>query len=239
MPTRGCVLDTSPTWTSTGTKQDPQFSPPTDGGIGQNQLSGTFFTVNQGADPTGTPITVPGTDANLRFWRNTAIAKLASNQSITVGDQVLGYEWDVDADNGFRPPAYFRCRWPPTISLPTISSITAPPMVRERQRTIATLYRAASKALVFGAGTVQWSRGLDNTHDTYCGSGPYVTDPNMQQATVNLFADMGVQPATLQAGLLAASASADTTPPRVHSSLRRLPEPTSRASVTIQGNGCR
>jgi hypothetical protein len=35
----------------------------------------------------------------------------------------------------------------------------------------------------------------------------------MQQATVNLFADMGVQPATLQAGLLPATASTDSVPP--------------------------
>ena len=36
---------------------------------------------------------------------------------------------------------------------------------------------------------------------------------NMQQATVNLLADMGAQPATLQSGLTAASASTDTTAP--------------------------
>ena len=35
----------------------------------------------------------------------------------------------------------------------------------------------------------------------------------MQQATVNLFADMGAQPATLMPGLVAATASTDTTPP--------------------------
>ena len=35
----------------------------------------------------------------------------------------------------------------------------------------------------------------------------------MQQATVNLFADMGAQPATLQTGLAPASQSTDTTPP--------------------------
>jgi hypothetical protein len=35
----------------------------------------------------------------------------------------------------------------------------------------------------------------------------------MQQATVNLFADMGVQPAILQTGLKAATASTDKTPP--------------------------
>ena len=35
----------------------------------------------------------------------------------------------------------------------------------------------------------------------------------MQQATVNLFADMGAQPATLQPGLVPATASTDTTAP--------------------------
>jgi len=35
----------------------------------------------------------------------------------------------------------------------------------------------------------------------------------MQQATVNLLADMGVQPGTRQAGLSAAQVSTDTTPP--------------------------
>ncbi len=71
------------------------------------------------------------------------------------------------------------------------------------------MYRAPSRALVFGAGTIQWSWGLDATHDL---SGT-PTDANMQQATVNILADMGVQPATLQSGLVPAVASTDTTPP--------------------------
>jgi Big-like domain-containing protein/N,N-dimethylformamidase beta subunit-like protein len=72
-----------------------------------------------------------------------------------------------------------------------------------------TLYRAASGALVFSSGTIQWSWGLDATHD-----GPVTpTDTRMRQATVNLLADMGVQPATLQSGLVAATASTDATPP--------------------------
>ena len=72
-----------------------------------------------------------------------------------------------------------------------------------------TLYRAPSGALVFGGGTTQWSWGLDSNHDR--GSG--AASVPMKQATVNLFADMGVQPATLQAGLVAATASTDTTAP--------------------------
>src|SRR6185295_5746403 len=66
-----------------------------------------------------------------------------------------------------------------------------------------------SGAQVFGAGTVQWSWGLDSHHER--GS----EDPSldMQQATVNLFADMGVQPLTIQAGLTTTSPSTDVLPP--------------------------
>src|SRR5262249_61477944 len=75
-----------------------------------------------------------------------------------------------------------------------------------------TLYRAASGALVFGAGTVQWSWGLVSLVGSGNSGGP--VDQAMQQATVNLFADMGnVQPATLIAGLTPATQSTDTTPP--------------------------
>src|SRR5262249_11249229 len=72
-----------------------------------------------------------------------------------------------------------------------------------------TLYRGSSGALVFGAGTVQWSWALDGTHD---GSAS-VPDVNVQQATVNVLADMGAQPFSLQPGLTLASASSDATPP--------------------------
>ena len=45
------------------------------------------------------------------------------------------------------------------------------------------------------------------------GVGSTVVSPEMQQATVNLFADMGVQPGTLQTGLIPATKSTDVTPP--------------------------
>ena len=56
---------------------------------------------------------------------------------------------------------------------------------------------------------MQYSWGLDNDHDVYSGA----VDKNLQQATVNLFADMGVQPETLMKGLVPATASTDHTPP--------------------------
>jgi VCBS repeat-containing protein len=72
-----------------------------------------------------------------------------------------------------------------------------------------TLYRAPSGALVFGAGTVFWPWALSDNHDLE----QTPTDPRVQQAMINLLADMGIQPGTLQSGLVAASASTDHTPP--------------------------
>jgi Big-like domain-containing protein len=76
--------------------------------------------------------------------------------------------------------------------------------------------RAPSGAIVFGTGTVFLSFGLDTTHD-YANDDPnglvVPVDPNVQQAMVNLFADMSVQPQTLQSDLIAATASTDHTPP--------------------------
>ena len=72
-----------------------------------------------------------------------------------------------------------------------------------------TLYKHSSGALVFGAGTVQWAWGLDAVHDR-AGT---PSDINMRQATVNLFADMGVQPATIEGDLIATGPSTDTAAP--------------------------
>ena len=191
-----------PTWT--GSWMDPRFSPPADGGQPQNALTGQLFTVNVGT----TDITVPATYSKLRFWRSTRVASLASGQSTTLdaGTGTLGYEWDVDADNGFRPPGL--------MDMSSTTDASAQPFTDYGSQTTTastthhlTLYRAPSGALVFGAGTVQWTWGLDSANP----SGN--TDTAMQQATVNLFADMGAQPATLISGLTPATASADTTPP--------------------------
>src|SRR6185295_11180081 len=65
----------------------------------------------------------------------------------------------------------------------------------------------ASGALVFGAGTPQWSWGLDSTHDR----GSAAADTAVRQATVNLLSDMGVQPGSLQPGLV--TGTPDSVPP--------------------------
>ena len=190
----------------TGTWRDPRFSPPADGGRPENAVTGQFFVVNSGT----TDIKVPAQYSALRLWRNTPVASLTAGQSVTLdaGAGTLGYEWDEDADNGFRPPGLIDM----SSTTNTAAEVFIDYGTSVRQNSSAThhltLYRAASGALVFGAGTVQWSWGLDSDHPS-----SHAPDRTMQQATVNLFADMGAQPYALISGLVPASASTDTTPP--------------------------
>ena len=215
-----------PTWT--GTWRDQSFSPPADGGRPENSLTGTIFMVNgPGTDNDGSlSITVPAADGKMRFWRNTTIASLAAGATYKLPMGTLGYEWDVDSDNGSRPAGAFDL----STTTQTLTSDYLLDLGATYGAGTAThrmvMYKAKSGALVFGAGTVQWSWGLDADHDNAFFSPNLNPDPNMQQATVNLFADMGVQPASVQGGLSLASKSTDTTPP-----VSKISSPTSGASV--------
>ncbi len=113
------------------------------------------------------------------------------NTSLALAPDTLGYEWDEDPDNGFRPAGSFR------LSSTTVSNVevftdygstTRPDGTATHNM---TMYRAPSGARVFGAGTVQWALGPRRLEP-----GGQPVDRNMRQATVNLFADMGAQPAT-------------------------------------------
>lgn len=223
----GAVIDPSdpPTWT--GMWRDPRFSPPADGGRPENALSGTLPWVSS---PQSGSITVSQADGRMRFWRNTGIASLAPGQVATLPPGVLGDEWDIDSDNGFRPAGLFPLSTT-TLTVPTcILSFTTIGTCTATHH--LTLYRAPSGALVFGTGAERWSWGLDNNN----GATSTLTDSNMQQATVNLLADMGAQPATLVGGLVPATASTDSTPP---TSTISSPAPgtsvSSNSSVVVTG----
>ena len=189
----------------------------------ENALTGTLFTVNAWRND---PIIVDAEFAGLRFWRNTQVARLRSGERYVSIKGILGHEWDSDIDNGFRPPGLFR------VAASTFDNVlycVHPGRGCETGSAThhAVMYRHESGALVFGAGTLQWSWGLDAHHDTETGVpperqngsdtrvgvDPHGPDRVLQQATVNLFADMRVQPATLEEGLVAAEASGDDEAP--------------------------
>ena len=231
-------IDPNPNvWTGTWRDSRP-FNP--EGAQPENALTGTIFTVNAWRND---PIIVPAEYGHLRFWRNTDVAKLKPGEQAVLLKGVLGHEWDEDIDNGFRPAGLFR------LSETTIDNV---PYVQDCGSVFdsgtathhLTLYRHESGALVFGAGTVQWTWGLDAHHDsetglppervnvdtTRVGVDPHGPDRNIQQATVNLFADMGIQPASLIASLTPASMSEDREPP---SSAITLPEDQSEHAVGL------
>ncbi|MFC4031164.1 DUF4082 domain-containing protein [Streptomyces polygonati] len=180
----------------------------------QNILTGSLFTVNGSRSDA---ITVPGSYAKMRLWRNTTVASLTPTQTATFPVGTLGYEWDSDLANSTRPTGEI-----------DLSSTTVDISDGKLRQDYGNVYGngmathnlvefrdQTSGALVFGSGTVQWSWGLSNVPAGDPDDQVVTADKRMQQATVNLFADMGIQPKTLQSGLVAATASADHTGPAV------------------------
>ncbi|MBX4996363.1 DUF4082 domain-containing protein [Rhizobium binae] len=219
-------IDPSNEWT--GTFRDPRFSPPAiGGGNPENSLTGQLFKVDDVGNNLAS-ITVGYDDANLRFWRNTSVANLQPGQTATLTKNYLGYEWDEASDNGFDPAGLVKLSsttLPVSTYLLDYGNTTGNATATHN----LTLYRAPSGALVFGAGTVYWTWGLSDNHDNQATP----TDPRVQQAMVNLLADMGIQPGTLQSGLVAATASSDHTAPT--SVITAPATATVGSAVTISG----
>ncbi|TAU36499.1 DUF4082 domain-containing protein (plasmid) [Rhizobium leguminosarum] len=222
----GTSLDPTNEWT--GTFRDPRLSPPAiGGGNPENSLTGQLFKVDDVGGNLAS-IKVAYDDANLRFWRNTSVANLQPGQTATLTKNYLGYEWDEAPDNGFDPAGLVKLSsttLPVSTYLLDYGNTTGNATATHN----LTLYRAPSGALVFGAGTVYWTWGLSDNHDNEATP----TDPRVQQAMVNLLADMGIQPGTLQSGLAASTASSDNVAP---TSVITVPATVAAGStVTISG----
>jgi len=176
-------------------------------------------------------LAVPQGMSTVRMWRGTNCgASPTGCNPGTLGVQNVGFEMDVRADRYYedlvdsQPAGLFSVTatmlrkdlstlaygtQPFTdyydYSTPTASGGLLPSMVVE-----STLHRKASGALVFAAASFYWSHGLDAARDSVDDAQAVSND--VKQATVNLLADMGVQPLSLM-GLQAAVASNDFTAP--------------------------
>lgn len=196
-------IDPEPEWT--GTWRDPRLAPQSrGGGVPENALTGTAYVANF----SDLAITVSADEGKYRLWRHTELASQSPGSRTQLAAHTIGYESNEDLDNGFRPPGLARLS---TTTGPT------PQYLRDYGNTVTegttthhlTQYRAPSGALVFSAGSIQWTWGLDREHDGW--GDP--ADRRMQQAQVNLLADMGAQPDTLDSQLTRTAASTDTSPP--------------------------
>ena len=95
-----------PTWTGHGVIHR-RVRPPTVAGL-DNASTGQLFRINgPGPDNTNLSIMVPAADGKMRFWRNTAVANQSTGQTCALPAGTLGYEWDVEQDNGARPAGLF------------------------------------------------------------------------------------------------------------------------------------
>ncbi len=191
------------TWT--GAWRDLRFNPPGDASP-ENGLTGQLWKVNccSYAD------SVSAAYSKLQLWKNTAVASLGSGQTYTMPNETLGYEWDSDVDNGFRPTGEIDMSQTCENNVLLVVATVTEELVSGRACNSLTLYRASNGALVFDAGTIQWAWGLESNHD---GDAQNAPDSVMRQATVNLFADMGVQPATLESDLVPGVQPHDTAAP--------------------------
>jgi len=211
-------------WTGTWRDGRP-FNPI--GSKPENSLTGTIFTVNAWRHDA---LEIPYEYSKLHFWRHTSISRLKRGDKRVLKPGLLGHEWDEDLDNGHRPAGLVR------LSQTTINNVwMLQDYIANCDSGTAThhlvIYRSSSGSLVFGAGTVQWSWGLDPHHDTETGVPPERANPtnirvgkdqmgaerDIQQCTINLFTDMGVRPgvAHLSPGLVWPEPSGDKIPPTV------------------------
>jgi hypothetical protein len=204
----GVKIDPAPT--STGTWRDPRFGEADGGGRPENELVGTLFVVNCCRFDS---LVVSAEEGQRRFWRQTELARMPPGASMTIGMKIVGAEWDSDVDNGHRPPGLFRVS--STAATGVSKLIDFGSMYRDSTGPVMhnmTMYKHPSGALVFSAGSMHWSWAFDAFHDDP-DHAKAPTDQRIQQAAVNLFADMGIQPASLRPELSAATPSHDATPP--------------------------
>ncbi|MDQ1293161.1 MAG: hypothetical protein QG608_1042 [Actinomycetota bacterium] len=197
----GDKIDPSSEWT--GTFRDLRYTTSSEV-IPENALSGTIYMANHD----DLPIRVPAEQGKVRFWRNTTVAEQNPGQVAELQEHTVGYESDEDLDNGYRPPGLFHLSTT-TGSTPERVTTYGPDVAPGTTTHHMTMYKAASGALVFSAGTIQYAWALDPVHD----GGDDTTDPALRQATINVLADMDAQPLTIMSGMVATNPSTDTTPP--------------------------
>jgi YD repeat-containing protein len=162
----------------------------------ENQLFGVMYVGDN--DSHNFPLTVPAANANGEFagdrvWRNTGISE---NTATNIGSSLVGWEWDA-----IPTQAQYTSREPSGVvklsssNMQTVSTnswlqdegrlrnTTPPP--GQPGTVNAVKYTAPSGAEVFASGTMYWAKGLSDE-----------ADPRIEQATYNVFSEMGTQPET-------------------------------------------
>jgi hypothetical protein len=191
----------------TGTWRDPDGAGK-GGNSPENTFTGTIFVVN-GPDMRSLVVPFAGGYSAQPLWRDTSVASLTTGQAFTSPSQILGFEWDTygtggvsTTGNSYLAAAHPRARFCSDVTY-AVSSLVLTDAGDEYGSGNAThrlvVYPGGSGAIVFGTGTVNWALGVDSSNTYQQGSDN--TSSVLQQATLNMFTDMGAPPTTLMSGL--------------------------------------
>ena len=195
----------------TGTWRDASPVNP-EGAQPENALTGTIFTVNANRQD---PLIIPAKFRKLRFWRNTEVAKLRDGEQLVLRQRHArsrmgrGSRQRLPARRAHSPVGNDdRRRAVPDrrrLGLRRRDGDAQPGAVSREERRARV--RRRLRAVHLGPrqlprqpdGSGQRARIRISFRVAY---DPYGPSKVIQQATVNLFADMGIQPANLQPDLV-------------------------------------
>lgn len=175
-----------------------------------------------------------------RFWRHTELERRGTRglNMHAWRSRGVGHEWNHDDDNGWRPPGLVRLSSTPMAGTSLARGDGDPARGRAASVHHMTLFRhAPSGALVFHAGAIDFGRLLDGFRSD--GLDPVsegAAAHAVQQALLNLFADMGLpRPATLPGSFTWTPSGLTRPPPRPVACIDPLAAPAPGELVPVRG----
>ena len=176
-----------PTGAKTSTWRDPNGP-----NRPENQLIGQMYVGDN--DLQNFPLQVSSTEGQNRVWRYTSAASQDAGAEMSIGTDIVGWEWDSRVANGLEPAGVKTVASSPvTGNLVQNSGAT---YTTGAATQMSTIYKAASGATVFSTGTNNWWRGLGTNVE-----GAGTPDTRLQQVLVNVLSDTGSAPSTLSSAL--------------------------------------
>lgn len=183
--TQGGVAD--PSGVPTGTWRDPAGA-----NRPENALLGSQY-VGQKAF-TWFPLKVSAAEGKDRVWRYTGLENQAAGSSTSIGQSLVGWEWDARAANGQEPAGVVTLASSPVTG--DILQDAGKTYAAGSTTTHVVKHLEPSGSMVVATGTNHWNWGLAMT-----AAPAGEPDARIQQATTNILLDMGAAPETPAVGI--------------------------------------
>jgi hypothetical protein len=174
-----------PSGTSTGTWRDPKGA-----NKPENELVGSMYVGDN--NTRSFPLRVSPEYAQNSIYRHTDLQSIPAGSYVNIGHNLIGWEWDNAFDNSVSPKGLEILASTPVNGEVLLDAGKEYSTVQAAHANVVR-YVAPSGAIVFAAGTNRWTLGLTSFE---AGASWFEANPLIQQMTYNLFADMGVNPAT-------------------------------------------